>query len=521
MKNSILFTPIGLVILLVGCARAPLPSPILTGPTVSYEVILDFPDVKPGDPGVLVIDDMEDWAQVNSDQYRIFLVTPGDWRQAGTIELTSSGTEEAPRWLIYYDPENPKDQTHPWHMPADKRAFVDRIYMNGACWWVIDRLRLNKSNPVRQGSCHNVLNRLMIYEMDRANSRSSIHIGNQRDPEDKSNYNTVQNCVIGRTPPTPRKDGAGVYITNADHNRIVKNEIFDIPGDSVQTGQSGEHARGTIIQDNDFYLTTALYSDGSGNLTPDGPYAGAENAVDIKAHWQPRDELPPPEDEYMIIENNRMWGFRYTDRNVAATGSGGATVVIHYRTSSGVRVRNNLVFDGVTGYHCSYKAQRGPNQPRFHDVHDNLFWNIRQIEGARGTGQAISITEAWDSEYRNNIVVDCEFYLDMNTVGGNQRNRPYARRNVIDRNVFIASGRPERPDYHESVEFGPNAYYGSPPLPQNQDGDSIVRDDARAARHKPLRVTIKRITDPTVIEIPCGQITRNSPHAEWFKSFRK
>ncbi len=478
---------------------------------VCYKVSIDLPEFAATSEQAKIIRNVEDWSTVNDPRYRFFYVYPGDYREAGTITLTASGAPREPRWLMWHDPENPEDTTtHPYHMPAGQQAFIDKLQMDGASRWVIDRIRWNRMVVVTNGSSHNVINRCLALEIDTSGGRQCLVV------RDNSNFNTIQNCVFADTPPMPHQDCCGIYVTNADHTRIVRNEIRNMPGDSIQTGQSRDHARGTIIQDNDLYVKPATYSDGRGNFTPSGNYSSAENAIDIKAHWQPLEQLPPEQDQYLIIEGNRMWGFRVTDPAAGSTGSGGSHVVIHYRTSSAVRMRYNLVFDGVVGYSCSFKSQRGENQPQFHDLHDNIFWDIRPRWG-RGAGIALQVSEAWDSSYYNNIFVDCAIFMDMNRPSQNQKSRPYARRNSFGRNVVINSGPPCRTDYHDSNSFALSAYFGTTPLPQNQDdGASIVAANVAAARHLPLRVLIKHITDPTEIEIPMGKVTPQSPHAEWF-----
>jgi len=473
-------------------------------PYESVAIDLQIPQYDANNPEHHLIADPSHWQAINQPKKRFFFVTPGDWRDVGPITLTASGTADQPRWLLYYDPQQPEDTTHPWHMPPDRRAWIDRLLIEGGDHWVVDRLRIDGASIVSGGACRNVLNRLMWHEMDKSASDDCLRIGNPRDFQDNSNFNTVQYCVMASTAPAGGQDGCGIYISNADDNQIVRNEIFDMPGDCVQTGQSQQHARRTIIQDNDFYLTPAMYTDGRGNFTRSGPFAAAENAIDIKAHWQPTDALPSDLEDYMLIERNRMWGFRLTDKKAGGTGSGGVTLVIHYRTSSGIIVRGNLLFDGVTGYNCSYKSSRGPNQPRFHEVYQNIFWQLQDRSDQRGTGTALSISEGWDSRYFRNVIIDCKNYLTMNTPLQPQKKRPYARRLEIFQNAFLDSGAPSNDTFHDSVNIRANWYANSPVLP----ADSAPNPQSFSPplwSDKPIRVEIKRITDPTTIEIPYGK----------------
>ena len=297
------------------------------GEFTSVAIDLKIPTYHAEDPEHWLIDDPADWTNINDQDKRFFFVTPGDWREVGPITLTASGTKDRPRWLVLYDPQHPDAEAHPWHLPADQRAWIDRLLVEGGDHWIIDRLRIDRASIVSDGACHNVLNRLMWHQMNKSASDDCLRIGNPRNFQDNSSFNTIQYCVMASTKPAGGQDGCGIYVSNADDNRIVRNEIFDMPGDSVQTGQAAQHARRTIIQDNDFYLTPAIYTDGNGHFTPQGQFAAAETAVDIKAHWQPTQMLPTSLDDYMRIEGNRMWGFRATDKIAGGTGSGGLTLV--------------------------------------------------------------------------------------------------------------------------------------------------------------------------------------------------
>lgn len=487
-------------LLLGTLAATAAPIPVLDQPPVSFEVIVEPPSYNPDNPNHRLIESNEDWKSINDPAYRAFFVAPGDYRDAGEILLTASGTASVKRWILAYDPDAPFDSTHPWHQPPEKRAFVDSLRFDRAAHWIVDRIRINKGSRLTNRSNHNVLNRLMIYEMDLANERTSIGLFSD------SNYNTVQNCVIAKTPPTPTKDAAGVYISNADYNRVLKNEIFDIPGDCVQTGQNRAHARGTIIQDNDFYLTPAYYTDGNGNFTPDGDFAASENGIDIKAHWQPDEEIAP-ENRWMILENNRIWGFRPTDPKAAGTGSGGDGIVIHYRTSSGVRVRHNVIWNSPAGIVVSKNEQRGPIS--HHEVHDNLIWDVdiglkpRHID---------------DSLYFRNILVDVRNWLWLTDT---------ALKNTITVNVLINAQvyDTSHPLFQEGAMFDhagagtevrKNAYYGSA-WHQPPGKDDIVGASSEDAFHVGREILIKRITAPETIVIPHGQATDKSPHADWLR----
>ncbi|MEL0657900.1 right-handed parallel beta-helix repeat-containing protein [Psychromonas arctica] len=113
-------------------------------------------------------------------------------------------------------------------------------------------------------------------------------------------------------------DYHGVKVTkNSDRIWVVKNEIYNLGGDSVQIGNAtvndGERSKGVYITDNDFYE----------NL---------ENGVDIKAA-----------DDTLII-NNRIWGF-VRHKNNSSSGGG---IIIHSKASN-TWVVNNEIFNSAGG----------------------------------------------------------------------------------------------------------------------------------------------------------------------------
>jgi len=132
--------------------KAPPQGKINLEPAVSYEKSIELPYRGFSEDEVKVIDEVSDWQAVNDPDYRIFYVHPGDYREAGRITLTASGKEGRPRWLIYRDPENPKDTTtHPYHMDKDRQVLIDHLELDGASHWVVDRLRWHRMTRVVNG----------------------------------------------------------------------------------------------------------------------------------------------------------------------------------------------------------------------------------------------------------------------------------------------------------------------------------------------------------------------------------
>lgn len=117
---------------------------------------------------------------------------------------------------------------------------------------------------------------------------------------------------------TTENDYHGIKVTtNVDRAWVLKNNIYNVGGDSIQIGNASvndaDRNKGTYIADNDFYE----------NL---------ENGVDVKAT-----------DETLII-GNRIWGFIRHKSN----SSTGAAIIIHSKAMN-TWVINNSIYDSATG----------------------------------------------------------------------------------------------------------------------------------------------------------------------------
>lgn len=438
----------------------------------SYERELDLP-ADPDDPEAVVLepgDDLE--AQLNRDDRRIFLITPGDYTDQYP-DISTSGTEAEPRYLVYYDPENPGDDTHPWNMPDDRRVRIGGAYVRPGDWWVMDRIRFMRRWRVWESS-HLTLNRMLLYEGQASGSAVKVS---------RCDHVTVQNCVIGRTRQegTPcDTDNNCIGVSDSDRVRIVGNELFD-PwcGDGIQFVKATKNSVGAVIQDNDIYAT------------PEFEGEPVENAIDLKeggadTETGSLDGLAP--EDWTLVEGNRCWGE-------------GFDMIFHWPSVSGVTVRHNALWDlGQFAYQVSAKEKIN----REHHVYDNLI-----VE----TGGGFKPRHVDESLFARNVFVRAR--------GGSDGNRTWGwwdgadpRENWITRNVFLETdvGVPQYADKGNRVET--NAYYGSDPFDGSEPGR--IRQGADAAAHDDLTVEVRPYTGPETVTLPDARVTEDSPHADWF-----
>jgi len=489
---------------------------------------LTLPVYDPANPEMVLVSSLDELNTALAGGTRIIFVAPGNYFSDTrlTVTVSSGGTAEAPRYLIYHDPANPGDETHPVHMPPEKRAIFKCLRIFGASYCVLDRLTVDGGKhrnyitgvgepgrsdvtdsgiPRSEGtsgpftpSCHNTLNR-MLYQHIR---EGVIQIN------DGCHFNTIQNCVIRKTP-LPDGDWVGICLmawrgragkAEVWGTRIVNNEIYDV-NDGIQLFHHSiidpllPDYRGTLIKNNDIYVTPAIYSDGKGNLDPNGTYSASENAIDIKAS----SASAAPQD-WVRIENNRMWGFRFLDDNLAGSNDHGFAVVIHNNIGGKrgyILIRNNIVMDTVNGI--------GIKDHSNVSVLNNVFYDIKRLGHDGKTepyenSMALSL-KGPSTEVYNNLLIrgDHQWCSLRDTAGVDVKN------NLI---VDIPSVSLHN---YSAVTADYNAYYNSPKRLAAPGTNDTVSTSSLVPGHTDRVVTRKRITGPEQVIIPCGQIGPGSP----------
>lgn len=451
-------------------------------PPSPYEVLLTVPECDANDPTVRIVGSLADWQDVNDPEFRVFCVLPGDYTAAGPIVLRTSGVPGVPRWIRYYDPTAPKDdQRHPVVLGPDEQAVVEGLRFEGVDDWVVRGLVVRGDwSAVRllSGSERNVLDRLLI-EGAQVVFRTGAH------------DNTLQNSVVRDAPLVRGRDRVCVLLSGLNNGgpvelhgtRIVNNEIVNCT-DSIQLHRPDDSSQpidfsGTIIDNNDLYLTTAVYSDCQGQLDPQGECACAENAVDIKAGGTGDEAL-------VQVSNNRMWGFRYTDTACGGTGSWGAAVVVHM-TAERVLLQDNRIWSSARG--ISVVTPRN-------SLIGNLLYGID--DPSVDQGFAIVLFGGRSEAYRN-VVVRSRDWLSVQGDGHDLRC-----------NVLIEAGGVRGPP-GVGVTADYNFYFDTDQLALPGDHD-IVQPSAAAAEHTEACFWVQRWTGPARICLSDGVPTAASPH---------
>ena len=388
---------------LAGCGSEDTPIvPTTSSPTSPYAVPITLPPCDSAAEGVQIIETDEDWNDINDPELRVFCVAPGDYSDVGTIRLQADGEPGKERWIRFYDPLDPSDDRHPAQRADTERAIIETLHFDDASHWIVHGITVTGQWTVvrlNEGSQHNVLDRLLV-------ETAAVWLGHG------AHHNTLQHSVVRNAPLTPEVDRVCVVLSGSNDGadveihgtRIVSNEIYDCT-DSIQLYRPDESNAidfgDTVSDDNDMYLTPAIYSDCNGTMDEQGDCACAENAVDIKAAGTGPDNI-------VQVSNNRMWGFKPTDTACGGTGSGGTASVVHM-TSRYTLHQGNVIWDSPAGVTVLNDH---------HSVIDNVIVQILDPPNDRGTAVYV---EATDSEVYRNIIANVHDWAAVVGADGDYR----------------------------------------------------------------------------------------------------
>lgn len=324
---------------------------------------------------------------INNKKYRHFLIMPGDYRKWGILKIRTSGNAEQPKIISYYNPklDKPYAEKLPINTPLSPQHHVilEAFDIVEADHWILNGLTFSgNSEKNKRGKVggrysrfavyanHNIINRCLFEGV--VNHPSNIRIS-------FSDYNCIQNSIVRNL---IGDDQVGILLkgekSRAIGNRIINNEIYDC-NDGIQLTYSTSFApngylSGTIIENNDIYLTPKAYSKQKNG------FACAENAIDIKMGG----ESAKPEDIVLILKN-RIWGFRPTDTNCGGSGSLGRGIGLHLQANN-IILKDNICFDLPGGINVSNKNLANTHVA----VLNNLFFDIKKFDKKRKFAPAIS-----------------------------------------------------------------------------------------------------------------------------------
>jgi len=450
-----------------------------------YEESLTIPVYDSGNSEMGMITSPANFSSViNTSGKRIFFIQPGDYTSLGTTALTGDGTASNPRWLIYYDPNNPTDYTtHPVDMDPSDYVTFGRINVEGA-YWRLDRIRAIGDEPTRNPNVYlvddyQVLNRCLIEKG--GGGAGQIAIGGSGSGKGPANYSVVQHCVIRNTQISTNEDNHGIKFDVGDYNRIVHNEIYNFAGDGIQLGPD-QPFKGTVIYDNDIYIDPSKYSSSVSEV----PH---ENGIDIK------NAGASTSGDHLLIKKNR---FRNLSKVPGGTSPNDDQGAIDH-SNNGIYKSYMLVEDNIF-VDCRIPFNtRGGDKTDHYTIRRNLMYRAERFAFWFQKN-----TEHSHDIYLNTVIEVEEKFGDQEWF----ESRAYNTR--IVGNVIIDGGG-TLSDSPSGTISDYNAFYNSSGH-SFEGSNSISYSTAAAANNTSYTFTMGMFTGPETIVIPNARPTTSSPH---------
>lgn len=506
------------------------------------------------DENARILNDQTDLNQVNWQANDVFCFQAGDYTSWGEVYIEAvSGTAVQPKVLRYYDP-NDATPSHPIDRAGspDQEAVILQLHLEQANYWLIDGLTIRNSpeeNRLTDASFV-IFNRILIEGGD---------AGFIRIVRDSDN-NVIQNSVLRNPSPTALKndevcillytqdwDYVGLEIENT---RIINNEIYNC-NDGIGLLRDSDNRPsaypGTLIANNDIYITDALYTDCLGNPNPNGACACAENAIDIKATINEEDL--DQSDKWVRLLNNRFWGFRHTDETrdeqgdrICASGSLGRALSSHF-DARGLLIQGNIIMDSPIG--ISGGGAQDSNPPvTSHLLVNNLIYNIHDCydpdkkgmkqfhflqqgqfvgcedengEPTRDFGKGLSTTKNDDGPKHYGNIHFGNTLVDIGNLENESGWWAYIQDadHTFECNAILNSAGKDYYTSHESNVADKNAYYNSVPYcPMSYpcDGQTMIdRPSAEDSAHISFSFLIKKWSAPEQFTIPYALQTAVTP----------
>jgi len=493
-----------LVILVIMILASPVLAADLNGYTAQYECRAGNPNCdvdvaaiasKPCDATISDSDSIStiNWkldttSDTNNDGSIVICAASGDYRQIALgayykpqVVISADGSPS--KWRVLRLADSGDD---PWKLPTAQQAIFRRIDVNGN-YWIVHRLSF-KNEDTKTGQLvigekviiTDVIANQLYFDIARINiEKPALDI-------------TIQNSVISSVIPRPGSDSQCVRLSagsgTVENIHIVNNEIWDC-GDGVllqDSSSATDVAPGLVIENNDIYVTSAVYCDSSNKFNANGNYAATENGIDLKGGGTASNPAQ--------VIHNRFWGFKRTRSGCGSTGSAGDAIVLNGKSAGGRRntlVQNNIITDAP-------RALTADADPYDHaSIVGNIAYNMR--DPAQPNGRSCwRIGDASDSEVYMNTCIKAP----SGWWGRSGRN------NDIKCNINIETVEPG--GSIGSTQVDNNAYYD---VSGTKFGtNNIVHSSASDAKNTDFCFYRKLRTNPELYCIPNAKPTLNSPH---------
>ncbi|HTY19807.1 MAG TPA: hypothetical protein VMH82_19000 [Myxococcota bacterium] len=439
---------------------------------------------------------------LNDPSTRVFCVDPGDYRSAGQILLSASGTQQSRRYLRFNATDSLKA------VQRSQRAIFEMLIVKGS-WWVVQGLTIQPQAPSSyyyvyvEGGDHDIIDGNLIDGIDHVKTQlgeAGVYLGSFS--SDPATYNSIQANVVRNGNASHRPvDYTGIAVSdvgaNNDYNKVLDNEVYDW-GDAIALTSSRADCKfptlphGTVIDGNEMYITGAKRIDCmTGAPDPNGDCACAENGVDLKPD--------PGASAWTQVTNNRLWGFRPTQAvdTCGGTGSMGQAITAGNTCPGHVLVADNIVLDSTVGVQPS-----GPSWI----IAGNLFYDLRTPMADREVlSQAIDTTST-----ATNLSIEFNTIVDADNAYDDESSNTYTLCNAVIDSLAVNGNGGARGTNHVTAY---NFLYDTP---ANNFIGATNESFATDAQSQDTSYCFwrKRWTAPERVCVPFGATGTASPHAQ-------
>lgn len=376
------------------------------------------------------------WSSIDWGRNTI-CIEAGDHVSKGSLEIPASASGAIGQYKVLRYTRTSDSGDEPWSQSSTNRAVLYAVDIK-ASNIVLHRLTISPNYANRNGvtvaaggSVQGViLDRLLIEK----NRGWLILVGSNATA---SNL-TVQNSVIRDTTVLGGSgDRPCIGIEwNASDAHFVNNEISNCSDKILVSNYSS--AEGLVIENNDLYISSDWYTDGTGRLDPNGDHACSENGIDLKGGGS--------SGRLVRILHNRLWGERYWDSS-CADGASGEEIVLHDGGSGSDYhlVHNNIIFDAQYG--VSF-----PNPMTYQNsIIGNIFWKIGAYAN-QATAATVLTYKTSGTEWYLNSFVDNERWGALEGTGNGD----------FRCNALIANGSYSGSSLGSGTDVTRNVWYGTP-----------------------------------------------------------
>jgi len=433
------------------------------------------------------------WSSINWSNNTI-CIEAGDHSGKGALTLGASGSSSNRKVLRYYSADD--GRLPPWKQASGDRARLERLVFNGNDNWIVHRLTFDGTGgypginfELNSGADDNIVDRVLVQHQ--YNSLVHLQKGNSN--------NTIQNSVL-RASGVNFAENNCLELGASFGTRVVNNEIYDC-NKAISSGSGNPTLLGVRIENNDLYVSPAVYSDCRGNYTPgnvNSACAANESIISLKAGGDFNNPT------YII--HNRLWGARNGDGVLLGpvnTGEAPGISVSNDIDQSGnplyngadyLLIANNVIWDMQAGIANWWGV------PDHVSIVGNLFYDIRTFQSSFTT-YAMRLNQVSNVEIYFNTIINAGTWFQ---IGSNVANSD------VRCNVVIDSGGRSGGVSGSSIVDN-NAFYNTASYTAN-GSRAMVYTSSASAQHVEYCFKRKLLTGPEDVCIPKAKPTSSSPH---------